>query len=58
MTTKNKYIDIYLSPYELYNFDVFMSKLGILNNSVRYSILFRVCYDELNQVLNILLKNL
>ena len=45
MTTKNKYIDIYLSPVELYNFDVFTSKLDILNNSVRYSMLFRVCYD-------------
>lgn len=45
-TNKKKYIDIYLSPYELYNFDVFTSKFASLNKLVRYCLLFRVCYGS------------
>lgn len=43
---KKKYITIHFSCEELYNSDSFSSKLDVLDISVRYSILFRVCYGD------------
>lgn len=43
---KNKFIDIYLSPSDFYNRDIFLLKLDKLNKSYRYSILFRVCFGD------------
>lgn len=43
---KKKYITIHLSYHELYNSDSFISKLDILDISIRYSMLFRVCYGD------------
>ena len=43
---KKKDIVIHLSSTELYNSDSFSAKLDVLDISVRYSILFRVCYGD------------
>ncbi len=46
MKKNKKYIDIYLSPHELYNIDSFISALEFLEIGVRYSLLFRVCFGN------------
>ncbi len=43
---KSKFTDIYLSPTDFFNRDIFISKLSILDQSYRYSILFRVCFGS------------
>jgi hypothetical protein len=46
MMLKKRYIDIYLSPYDLFNSNIFKSKLDVLDSNNRYSILFRVCFGS------------
>ena len=46
MLKKKKYIAIHLSSQELFDSDSFISKLDVLDISIRYSLLFRVCFGD------------
>lgn len=41
---KKKFIDLYLSPDEFYNPNIFLHKINVLDKTYRYSLLFKVCF--------------